>query len=178
MPVVAKAVLPTFLGTLMLAAITSAMMSTVDSLLLVAGSALSEDLYHGLLDPTASPKRRMWVARIGILVVGVIPLVLILSGVGRGELVQFIVVLFSALMAASFFMPVVGGVVWRRAIKEGALAAMVGGVTMTMAWKLYGPEAIDPVLPGFLCSALLLVTVSLLTPPPPSSATAPYFEKT
>ncbi len=178
MPVVAKAVLPTFLGTLMLAAITSAMMSTVDSLLLVAGSALSEDLYHGLLDPTASPKRRMWVARIGILVVGVIPLVLILSGVGRGELVQFIVVLFSALMAASFFMPVVGGLLWKRATKEGAIAAMVGGVTMTMGWKLYGLETIDPVLPGFLCSALLLVAVSLLTPPPPSSATAPYFDKT
>ena len=176
MPVVARAVLPTFLGTLMLAAITSAMMSTVDSLLLVAGSALSEDLYHGLINPGASARRRLWVARLGIGIVGTTPLLLILSGVGRGELVQFIVVLFAALMAASFFAPVVGGVVWRRATREGAIAAMVGGVTMTALWKALGPADIDPVLPGFLCSLALLIVVSLLTPPPPASATAPYFD--
>jgi len=44
MPMIARAVLPPTLGALMLAAITSAMMSTVDSLLIVAGSALSYDL--------------------------------------------------------------------------------------------------------------------------------------
>ena len=85
---------------------------------------------------------------------------------------------WSALMAARCFEPVGGGLLWKRATKGGAIAAMVGGVTMTMGWKLYGLETIDPVLPGFLGSALLLVAVRLLTPPPPSSATAPYFEKT
>jgi Na+/proline symporter len=45
MPLVATTVLPGVLGALMLAAVTAAMMSTVDSLLLVAGSALAHDLY-------------------------------------------------------------------------------------------------------------------------------------
>jgi SSS family transporter len=49
MPMIATAVLPTTLGALMLAAITAAMMSTVDSLLIVAGSALSVDLYQNLI---------------------------------------------------------------------------------------------------------------------------------
>jgi len=175
MPMVATAVLPPALGAMMLAAITAAMMSTVDSLLIVAGSALSVDLYQNLIHPEVTLARRMWVDRLGILVVGSVPVLLLLSGVGQGELVQFIVLLFTALMAASFVVPVVGGVLWRRATREGAAAAMVGGVTTTFLWKALGPAAIDPVLPGFLVSGFLWWSVSLLTPPPPPGAVAPYF---
>jgi len=176
MPLIARSVLPTFVGSLMLAAITSAMMSTVDSLLIVAGSALSEDIYQTLFDPEASHERRLFVARIGILVVGTIPLILTLSGVAEGELVQFIVLLFTALMASSFFMPVVGGVLWRRANKQGAIAAMLGGVTLTALWELFGNADLDPVVPGFLASAALLFVVSLATPPPPHEAVSQYFD--
>jgi len=175
MPVIARAVLPTFIGGLMLAAITSAMMSTVDSMLIVAGSALSEDIYQSIFDPEASHERRLLVARIGIVIVGIVPLILILSGVGEGELVQFIVLLFTALMAASFFMPVVGGVLWRRATREGAIAAMVGGITATTLWKLFGDPNVDPVVAGFVTSTILFFAVSLATPPPPESAIEPYF---
>lgn len=175
MPLIARAVLPAFIGSLMLAGITSAMMSTVDSLLIVAGSALSEDIYGLLFDPEASHKRRLFIARLGILIVGTVPLILTLSGVAEGELVQFIVLLFTALMASAFFMPVVLGVYWRRGTKEGAAAAMVGGVLATFLWKGFGPENIDPVLPGFLVSSLLMVGVSIFTPPPPAGALRPYF---
>jgi SSS family transporter len=175
MPMIARAVLPPTLGALMLAAITSAMMSTVDSLLIVAGSALSYDLFQNLVHPQATERQKIMVDRIGILVVGCIPVLLLLTGVGEGELVQFIVLLFTALMAAAFFMPVVLGVYWRRGTKEGAAASMIGGVTATFLWKGMGPEAIDPVLPGFLVSAVLMVGVSLMTPPPPKEALDPYF---
>lgn len=175
MPMVATAVLPPVLGAMMLAAITAAMMSTVDSLLIVAGSALSVDLYQNLIHPDVSLRRRMWVDRLGIVVVGTVPVVLLLSGVGQGELVQYIVLLFTALMASSFAMPVVGGVLWRRATREGAAAAMVGGVTTVFLWKAFGPSSIDPVVSGFLASALLFFGVSLVTPPPPAEAVAPYF---
>jgi hypothetical protein len=39
-----------------------------------------------------------------------------------------------------------------------------------------GSPAIEPVLPGFIVSALLFVTVSLATNPPPPAALTPYFE--
>lgn len=175
MPLVARAILPPVVGALVLAAITSAMMSTVDSLLIVAGSALSEDIYQALIHPEASHRRRLAVARVGIMVVGTVPLLMTLSGVSEGELVQFIVLLFTALMASSFFMPVVAGLYWRRANKQGAIAAMLGGVSTAMLWEVFGPESIDPVLPGFLVSGLLLFTVSIMAPAPPASATDPYF---
>lgn len=175
MPMVATAVLPTTLGAVMLAAITAAMMSTVDSLLIVAGSALSVDIYQNLLDPDASPGRRRWVDRLGVLIVGTVPVLLLLGGVGEGELVQFIVLLFTALMAAAFAPTVVGGVFWRRATKEGAAAAMVGGVAATFLWEIYGSGSVEPALPGVLVSVVLFVVVSLATPPPPETALAPYF---
>ncbi|HET9986698.1 MAG TPA: sodium:solute symporter family protein [Longimicrobiales bacterium] len=247
MPMLTRAVLPPVMGTVMLAAIASAMLSTVDALLLVAGSALSRDIWETLferrpgpraasaddefhrrgaedtegppqsggapdrasLHPTISsdaervesdrapetlpegsdsvssaplrwnqsvPSRRgLLVARVGTFLVGTVPLALVLAGVGRGTLVQFIVLLFTALMGASFFAPVVLGVLWRRATREGAAAAMVGGVAVTLAWKALGPASIDPVLPGFLTSVALMVGVSLATPAPPESAIAPYF---
>jgi SSS family transporter len=176
MPMIATAVLPATLGAVMLAAITAAMMSTVDSLLIVAGSALSVDIYQQLIAPDATPARKRWVDRLGILVVGTIPVILLVTGVGEGELVQFIVLLFTALMAAAFVMPVVGGMLWRRATRQGAAAAMVGGVIATFAWELLGTPAIEPVLPGFLVSAVLFVSVSLATDPPPDAALSPYFD--
>lgn len=175
MPMVATAVLPATLGAVMLAAITAAMMSTVDSLLIVAGSALSVDIYQNLVDPGASPRRRRWVDRLGVLIVGAVPVVLLLGGVGEGELVQFIVLLFTALMAAAFAPTVVGGVFWRRATKEGAAAAMVGGVAATFLWEIYGSASVEPALPGVMVSVALFVAVSLVTPPPPERALAPYF---
>ncbi len=176
MPLVARAAVPPILGAVLLAAITAAMMSTVDSLLIVAGSALAHDIYGTFFSSHATAARRSWISRGAVAVVGSAPLALLLSGLGEGELVQFIVLLFTALMAASFFAPVVFGVFWRRATREGAAAAMVGGVATTFLWKALGPSTIDPVLPGFLCSALLLFVVSWLTPPPPASALAPYFD--
>lgn len=176
MPVIAKSVLPTFIGTIMLAAVTSAMMSTVDSLLLVAGSALSEDVYQNLLNREASKTKRLKVARIGILVVGIVPLIAIIGGIGQGELIQFIVVLFTAIMAAGFFTPVMGGILWKRATKQGAIASMIGGVVVTALWKALGDPLIYPVLPGFIVSVVLFVVISWVTKPPDETAWKPYFE--
>lgn len=175
MPVLAVNALPLFLGTLLLVAVASAMMSTISSVLLVAGTALSHDIY-GVLRPSGSPARRLMIGRIGTVVVGIVPMIMVLTGFGAGELVQFIVALFSALMGAVFLVPVVAGVLWRRATREGAIAAMIGGLAGTIGWRLWGDtEAIDPVVPGFGIALVLMVAVSLLTTPPPDTATRPFF---
>lgn len=175
MPVLAVHALPTLLGTLLLVAVASAMMSTVSSVLLVAGTALAHDIY-GALRPSGSARQRVLIGRVGTVIVGLVPMVMVLTGFGAGELVQFIVALFSALMGAVFLVPVVAGVLWRRATREGAITAMLGGLAGTVGWRLWGnTDAIDPVVPGFIASLVLMVAVSLLTPPPPTTATDPFF---
>ncbi|MGE5483724.1 MAG: sodium/proline symporter [Ignavibacteriales bacterium] len=176
MPMLAQTMLPPFIGTVLLAAVASAMMSTVDSLLLVAGGALSHDIYGSIINRKATEQQKIWVSRIGVIVVGILPVALILSGVGGGDVVQLIVALFSALMGAGFAMPVVLGVLWKRATREAAIASMIGGIGTTFVWKLFGnTKLVDPVVPGFLVAAVLMVAVSLLTPPPPEAALTPFF---
>jgi len=108
------------------------------------------------------------VTRAGILFVGALPVIFIFLGFGEGGLVQFIVLLFTALMASSFCTPVVGGILWKRTTKgERAIAAMVGSVSAAIVWKLVGYENIDTVVPGFQCYPALMIGVSLVTKPPP-----------
>lgn len=178
MPMIANAVLPKFVGGILLAAVATAMMSTVDSLLIVAGAAISNDIYQEVFNPNASEVRKLWIGRLGVVIAGVLPLLLLLAGFGEGELVQFMVALFSALMASSFLMPVVLGVLWRRATKEGAIASMIGGFSSAVIWEIAGlSNILDPVVAGFIASTILMVGVSLMTPPPPASATEPFFNK-
>lgn len=175
MPVLAEYALPAFLGTLLLTAVASAMMSTVSSILLVAGTALSHDIF-GIIRPDTSPKRMVTIGRIGTVITGLVPLLLLALGFGEGELIQFIVALFSALMGAVFLIPVVAGVLWRRATREGAIASMVGGLLATVGWKMFGDTGlIDPVVPGFATALVLMVVVSLLSAPPPAEAIDPFF---
>ena len=175
MPLITQTAMPLFLGTVMLAAVAAAMMSTVDSVLIVAGAALSHDIY-GTIRKDSDPRRRVMIGRIGTVVVGLIPLGLLLAGFAEGELVQLIVALFSALMGAAFLVPVVAGVLWKRATREGAISSMIGGVTATILWRQLGDtEFIDPVVPGFLTALVLMVVVSYLTPAPPAEATDPFF---
>lgn len=180
MPMVATGVLPVFIGSILLAAVIAAMMSTVDSLLLVAASALSHDIYENIFNPDVSEKKKLWIGRIGVIIVGTIPVILLVTGMSKGGLVQLIVALFSALMGASFLMPVLLGILWKRTTKEGAIAGMISGVTVTFLWKIFGVSLgygnIDPVVPGFLASAILCIGISLLTPAPPESAISPYFD--
>ncbi len=177
MPMIATSVLPPLIGGILLAAVTSAMMSTVDSLLIVAGSALSNDIYQPIFDSKASEKRKIWVGRIGVVIAGTVPVVLLLFGIGQGELVQIMVALFSALMASSFLMPVVLGVLWKRTTKEGAISAMIGGLLACFGWRMLGFHSfLDPVVAGFIVSTILIVVVSLITPAPPKYATDPFFK--
>ncbi|HHV79427.1 MAG TPA: sodium/solute symporter [Firmicutes bacterium] len=175
MPMLSQQAMPLVTGTLLLAAVTAAMMSTVDSLLVTAGSALSHDIF-GTLWPKADETQKLWVGRIGTVIVGVVPLILLIMGIGGGQVVQLIVALFSAIIGAAFCVPVLAGVLWKRATREGAVASMIGGLVATFAWKLFGNTSlIDPVVPGFLVSLILMVVVSFLTPAPPKEAIEPYF---
>lgn len=174
MPMIAVGVLPLVSGTILLTAVLAAMLSSVDSLLLVAASALSHDI-AGMFWKNLPEGKKVWIGRFGVIVVGIIPVLLLLTGMSAGVLVQLIVALFSALMGACFLSPVLLGILWKRTTKEGAIASMIGGLLGTFAWHIFGSPNISPVVPGVLISMALCVGVSLMTPSPPQSAINPYF---
>ena len=151
-----------------LAGILAATMSTADSQLLTAASAVSQNLAEEFFGIKLSEKKSMVLARGTVVVIALIAVVLAWdpnSSVFR--VVSFAWAgfggAFGALMLFSLF--------WKRTTKQGAIAGMIAGGAMVFIWKfgiakLGGVWAIYELLPAFICSAVVIFVVSLLTPEP------------
>ncbi len=170
--VYASQVLPPFLGALVMLAVIAAVLSTVDSVLLVAGPAFSYDIYYRLINPSASERTRLMVTRGSILILGTIPIILTLFQL---SLVQFVVVAYTGILASIVVVPVLVGLYWRRASTVGAIASMAIGFGVCLLWYAIGQPIINPVVPGVLASAVAMVVVSLATRPVPRENLRPFF---
>jgi Na+/proline symporter len=165
--VMAYEVLPPLVSALLLVAMLSAIMSTVNSVLLVTGAAVSHDLYGKFVRPNASDRDLVRMNRIGIVVLAVLPVVFALQHLSN---VQAIVVEQTKFVASFFFAPVVIGLNWKGGTATGAVAAMVGGFLACLVWELtgqkgFGRHGIDAVEVGVLVSTVLFIAVSRVTRP-------------
>jgi len=102
----------------------AAALSTADGLLLTIANALSHDLYFKMINRSASPARRVTVAKVLLLLVALIAAFVTLMR--PGNIVSLVGLAFS-LAAASLFPALVAGVFWRRANRWGAIAGMLTG---------------------------------------------------
>jgi SSS family transporter len=176
--IMASTVMPPLLGSLFVVAMLSAIMSTVNSILLVTGGAFAHDLYKRLVNPAATERRLVWVNRLSIVVLGIIPFWMATLKLGD---VQAIVVEQSKFIASFFFVPVVLGLNWRRGTKEGAIWSMVVGFVACLTWTFtlqhsFARHGVDSVEVGVLASALTFVVVSRMTPPTPVKNVAIFFD--
>jgi len=176
--ILASTVMSPLLGALFLIAMVSAIMSTVNSILLVTGGAFAHDLYKRLVNPRASESRLIWVNRVSIVVLGIIPFWFASRKLAD---VQTIVVEQAKFIASFFFVPVVLGLNWRRGTKEGAIWSMVAGFAGCLAWtftfqRSFAAHGIDAVEVGVALSALTFVLVSRATPPTPPENLRIFFD--
>lgn len=160
--------LPAILAGFVMAGILAATISSSDSYLLIAASALSKNIYQGLLKKDATDKQVMRVSRITLIA---ITLVAILIALNENSVIFSIVSFAWAGFGATFGPLMLFSLFWKRTNRAGALAGMIGGGCMVFVWKLLisklgGPFAIYELLPAFLFSSLCIVVVSLLTAPP------------
>jgi sodium/proline symporter len=145
-----------------LAAILAAVMSTIDSQLLVASTALAEDVYRPLIRPDASATELVQVGRIAVLCVAGVALALALD---PDSLVLSLVSYAWAGLGASFGPVILLALHWRPLTAIGALAGMVtGGVTVVLWGELDGGLFdVYELLPGFLAGTLAAVLASRAT---------------
>ena len=163
--IMAFEILPPLVGSLLLVAMISAIMSTVNSILLVTGAGVAHDLYGKFVRPNASQAHLLFVNRVSIVVLALIPVYFALQKYGD---VQAIVVEQAKFIASFFFVPVVIGLNWRGGTAGGAIAAMLGGFLACLIWEFTGQggfavHGIDAVEVGVLTSLALFVVVSKLT---------------
>lgn len=126
--------LPTLLGTLGLAAVLSAEISSADAFLFMLATSLSQDLYKRFVRPDASDAQVLRVARLAALFGGGLGVLLALALTS----VLGALSIFYALMAACLFVPVVAGLYTRRPAVPEALAACGAGVLTLIAARLGG----------------------------------------
>ncbi len=164
LPVVLTVGLPLMIGTLGLAAVFSAEVSSADAVLFMLSTSLSEDLYRRFLDPQAGERRVLRVARAGAAVGGILATLL---AIALGSVIESITIFYS-LLSMSLFVPIVGGVYWARARSRDAIAAIIAGVGVfvTMRYIVQIPTTglWNPNFVGLIASAAVFAASVWLTP--------------
>lgn len=133
-PLVALEVLPAWLAGILLAAPMAAIMSTVDSLLLLVSSTVVKDVYLNYVKPKANERE---VKRVSLSVTALIGIVAFLLAISPPELLVFLNLFAFGGLEAAFIWPIVLGLYWKYANKEGALASMLVGITSYIIIHLY-----------------------------------------
>ena len=166
--------LPGIIAGLALAAPFAAVMSTVDSLLLVMASALVRDVYQNYLKKDATEKSLQGLSYGCTLGIGILVLIMTYY---PPELIAKWIIYFGGGVTAAFLVPVLSALYWKRATTPGAICAIFGGfilfVFLDNVWK--NPLHIMSYVWGVLCSLILMVVVSYLTKPQSKETLELYF---
>lgn len=118
---------PLIVGLLASGAVAAAF-STISGLLVAGASAFSHDIYTKIINPKASPKTQLMMARFGTVLMGVI--VGIVAMLKLGMIAQLVAVAFS--MAACTIFPLfLLGIWWSGANRAGGTAGMIVGIAIS-----------------------------------------------
>ena len=147
-------------GGILLAAIFSAIMSTIDSQLLVSSSALSEDFYCKAIKKQASQREIVLVGRICVIIISVIALFMALD---RDNTILGIVSYAWGGFGAAFGPLVLFALFSRKTSWQSALAGMVTGTVVLVLWKQAGlSDTMYEIVPGFAANCLTILLINLL----------------
>jgi sodium/proline symporter len=159
---------PPLLAGLVISGVLAASMSSSDSYMLIASSALSNDLVKGLIKKDTSEAGVMWIARIAMLFVTVFGVWIALSG---NDSIFKIVSYAWAGFGACFGPLILFSLFWKRTTLPAAIAGMVSGGVVVVLWKnviskLGGAFSVYELLPAFVISSIVIFVVTLLTKAP------------
>lgn len=159
------------LGALMFVGITSAVMSTMDSLINTGSMVLSIDLYQERINPESTQSHMVVAGKICTLIVTVIAVVIALFIKSVLE-ISWIAADF---IATGAFVPIILGFIWKRGNSQAALASILFGILfpcynlavklgapLPVAWKIGGTMQ---AFIGITVSFIIYVVICLITKP-------------
>jgi sodium/proline symporter len=186
-------IFPGFIAGILLSAIIAAAMSTADSQLLVASSAFTSDIYKPLIrKDKASDKEMLWIGRIIVLAVAVVAFFIAMSGLDKPDSwsadIMNMVENAWGLFGASFGPVVILSLFWKRFNYPGAIAGIIAGAVVDIAWLLLFTSTISTpivtdtgiyeIVPGFICGLIVAVIVTVATKAPGKEVEAIYARAT
>ena len=156
---------PAFIAGIFLCAILAASMSTADSQLLAASSAVSQDIFKGLIKKDAEEKDVLIVSRFTVFLIALIALLLSLNP--SSSIFNLVSFAWSG-FGGTFGPLVLLALYWKRTTAPGAIAGLVCGGVVDVVWH-YIPSSVNPIfglyeiVPAFLICLIVTVVVSLCT---------------
>jgi len=167
----AKQFMPLILGTLFMITVVGIIISTADSFLLVPATCFIRDIYLNYINPKAGEKRVVFLSRVLVLTFGIIAYLVSLAFAESTTV--FEKALYAFTIYGSAITPcLVAALFWKRATKQGAIASIVSGTIVALAWEemnfvrdslpAYASD-LDAVLPAITASVLALILVSFAT---------------
>ena len=158
LPTLLMDVLPPAVGALGLAALFSAEVSSSDAILFMLATSLSQDLYRRYVDPDASDRQLLTVARRAAVAGGVLGTGLAIVAASIASVLQ----LFYTLLTVSLFVPVLGGLYTRRIGSREAMGAIVGGVGTFVAVQVVAGDRLFGMTPAMVGLVGALVGCGLM----------------
>ena len=162
-----KNMYPAFIAGIFLCAILAASMSTADSQLLAASSAVSQDIFKGLIKKDAEEKEVMIISRFTVFLIALIALLLSLNP--NSSIFSLVSFAWSG-FGGTFGPLILLSLYWKRTTAPGAIAGLICGGITDVVWhyipatvaKIFG---LYEILPAFIVCLVVTVVVSLLTKP-------------
>lgn len=161
-----------FIGGIFLCGILAAIMSTADSQLLVTASAVSEDMYKGVIKKDASEKKALWVGKIAVIVVAVIAFFI---AIDPNSSIMGLVSDAWAGFGSAFGPVVLLALFWKRSNLAGSVSGMAVGALTVIVWDylplvnggtIYAATGLYSLVVGFALGLIVNVVVSLVTKKP------------
>ena len=185
MPMLTLEFFPGAIAGIILAAALAAMMSSADSQLLVATSAIVEDVYHGYINPDASQEKLVRYSQYVTLGLGAASIAF--AYLAKDTPIYTLVLDYAwGGLGAAIGPTLVAALWWKRVTAKGSVASMIVGTSTMILWTqlskvidalglsgavessgfLSGLVGVYGLFPAFVLSVATLVVVSLLTQPP------------
>ena len=164
------------IGGLIIAGILASTMSTADSQLIAASSAVSENIIQDVFKVKLSETAAMLTARLTLVIVAVLGVVIAWDPSSSVfNIVSFAWAGFGAVFGPAMLM----SLFWKRTNMYGTVAGMISGMAMVFIWKygvrpLGGAWNLYELAPAFLVALIFIVVVSLVTPAPDEEITKVY----
>ncbi|NMW84182.1 hypothetical protein HKO22_00280 [Peptoniphilus sp. AGMB00490] len=160
-------------GGLMFAAVIGAIISTADSLLLLASTTFTRDLWRTFIRPEMTSKTELNMSRAITVIIGILGVILTFT---LTDVIQFVQARAVTLMGSAMAMLILIGAFNKKITQTAALASMITGFVVANVWYALGqPYGIYSALPGSISSGLVLIIVSMFTKPMPKEKLARFF---
>ena len=146
LPLLVDKIMPLTLIGIYIAAVLSAIMSTIDSLLVVASSAISRDFYQQIFKPDKSERELAKISRIITLILAILALIiaLIVAAISPTRTIFWFVMFGWSGIAATFCPTIILSIFWNKFSEKGAIASMITGFLSVPLFK-FGLSSLDTI---------------------------------